>query len=751
MRRLSLLMLLLLAPALADAQGRMMAFPCARPCPPNARCDYVRPAPCDARIERRSSTTRVQLIDRVLRYEVTEVFHNEGGTVGEADYMFPLPAGAAFEDLKLSINGELVAGETMGADKARGIYEEIVRRQRDPALVEWMGSGMLRARIFPIAPGEDKKVVVRYQSVAAREGDALRIDYRRGGDFALEYPRNGNFGTPYSPTHLLSTRTDGRMFVVEARGTSNDATVLLPLQRANTAGLSVLTHALPGEAGFVMLTITPPTTGVRASARDLTFVVDVSGSMMGRRLEQAKLAGHALLASLRTSDRFRLIDFSTDVRTFRDGWIEATSENVREARRHLDRLNADGSTNISEALRVALTDRGTTTSERLPLVVFLTDGEPTVGERNPDAIAALAARMRGATRVFTVGVGSGVNAALVEQLALQGRGTAHFVRDDESVEAPVSLLARRLAEPVLTDVRLSATGVRLTRVMPTGPIDVFAGQDLIVLARYEGSGDATVKLEGRGRSGPVTWSTPARFAEEHRANSFVPRLWAAQRIGWLAAEKRRSGGTTELDGEIKSLGERYGIPTEFSSYLVLEPGLTIASAPAPRGAPGFGGSVPARATRAAGGTAAGASANSSLQQVTVTGAAAPASAAEARFESARDAAAQRDAKSIASLDGMLDRDRRGALAETRTIGNRRLSLVNGVWTDVRFTTALRLVRVKPFSPLYFELLHRMRDLPDLFALGDRVIAAGRAVAIELAADGAERVDERVLAGVQRDW
>ena len=131
-------------------------------------------------VSRVSSSTVVTLADRVLRYEVTEIFRNDGGAIAEADYVFPLPAGAAFEDLKLSINGELVSGETMSADKARGIYEEIVRRQRDPALVEWMGSGMLRARIFPIQPGEEKKVVVRFQSVAVREGDALRIDYRRG-------------------------------------------------------------------------------------------------------------------------------------------------------------------------------------------------------------------------------------------------------------------------------------------------------------------------------------------------------------------------------------------------------------------------------------------------------------------------------------------------------------------------------------------------------------------------------------------
>jgi len=144
-----------------------------QPCPP---CGV----PTVPSVARQSSDVRVTLADRVLRYEISETFVNRGSRVGEADYMFPLPKGAAFQDLKLEINGEMIAGETMNAERARQIYEEIVRSQRDPALLEWMGYGLLRARIFPIAPGDQKRVIVRFQMVAPREGDALRIDYFRG-------------------------------------------------------------------------------------------------------------------------------------------------------------------------------------------------------------------------------------------------------------------------------------------------------------------------------------------------------------------------------------------------------------------------------------------------------------------------------------------------------------------------------------------------------------------------------------------
>jgi Ca-activated chloride channel family protein len=694
--------------------------------------------PCGARIERRSSATRVTLADRVLRYEVTEVFRNEGNSVGEADFIFPLPAGAAFEDLKLSINGEMVSGETLGADQARGVYEDIVRRMRDPALVEWMGSGMLRARIFPIQPGEDKKIMVRYQSVATREGDALRIDGRRGGDFTLQYARSAAYGEPSSPTHVLRTRDDGNLHIVEAQGATSDVTVLLPLRRANTAGLTVLTNASSGESGFAMLTIAPPATTTRATPRDLTFVLDVSGSMQGRKLEQAKAAGQAVLSSLRPNDRFRLIDFSTDVHNFRTGWLDASADNLRDARRYLEALRAEGSTNISEALSSALSGNARD-SERLPLVVFVTDGEPTVGERNPDAIAALGARLRGRARVFTVGVGTAVNASLVEQLALQGHGTAQFVRDEESVESAVSLLARRLAEPVLTDVRISASGVRLSRILPNGPIDVFAGQDLVVLARYDGTGDATIRLEGQSPSGPVTWSTRARFTDDTKSNPFVARLWAAQRIGWLAAEKRRSGGTSELDGEIRSLGERYGIPTEFSSYLVLEPGMVASATPTVRHLRDDA-VMPVAAPM------------SSPPRSAIGAANAPTmAAADMRFEAARSSAVQREAKSVGALDAAGQTAERGNAISVRIIGNRRFTLANSLWTDARFTASTRTLRVKPYSALYFELLKRLPELQDIFAIGDRLIVAGRTVAIELVPTGEERVDAGQLAAWQRAW
>ena len=287
MRTLLAALLTVAVSATAGAQGRLIPRPCTLP-NPNRACI------ANNAIVRTSSQVRVEMVNRVLRYEVDETFVNNGGGLGEADYIFPLPAGSAFEDLKLSINGELVSGETMNATDARRIYEDIVRRQRDPALVEWMGAGLLRARIFPINPGEEKRVVVRFQSIAQREGDALRIDYVRGtepaqnqpvpirpvqdGDedfetantFSLTYDNSRDYGTAYSPTHRLFMRERNGRQVVRASGDGREVTILLPLRRASEAAVSVLTHRTDSDPGFALITIRrrrPPAARRRVMSR----------------------------------------------------------------------------------------------------------------------------------------------------------------------------------------------------------------------------------------------------------------------------------------------------------------------------------------------------------------------------------------------------------------------------------------------------------------------------------------------------
>jgi Ca-activated chloride channel family protein len=323
-------------------------------------------------------------------------------------------------------------------------------------------------------------------------------------------------------------------------------------------------------------------------------------------------------------------------------------------------------------------------------------------------------------------VGADLNVSLIEQLALEGRGTASFVRPDESVERAVGIVASRLTSPLVTDVRVHADGVRLLKMHPAMPVDIFAGEDLVLLARYDGDGDATLRFDGQTTSGPVTWTARVNFPERSRENPFVARLWATQRVGYLSAEKRKHGGSQEIDDEIRELGERFGIPTEFSSYLVVEPAMNQ------RRMSGVGG-VQLNGTVATG--------------ATTSRMPAPAPAA-VQFEAAKAASAQRAATSVMAADAAAGiRDD----ASVRRAGNVTFVLRDGVWTDVRYKGTGTVLRVKPYSDAYFKLLDIEPDLREAFSIGERAIVAGKNMAIELTPSGEDNLTERDIALLRDRW
>ena len=729
-------LLSLAGPSLAGAQSRprppedcgrreCIAAPCPQP-----RCVIT----TVQRVERTGREVRVTLEGRVLRYEVTERWTNRGHMVGEADYVLPLPKGAAFEDLALEIDGELVTGEALDANRARRVYEEIVRQRKDPALVEWMGLGVLRTRIFPIAPGETRTVVVRFRAVAEREGDALRVDVpaprgngttASGTALSLRWPAGEAFGEAWSPTHRVEVSRDGSRRVAKVEDANGTVTLLVPVRAGSGAAISMLAHAPHTGEGYALITLTPPVLRRAAAARDITFVLDVSGSMSGGKLEQAKAAGRQLLNSLSSGDRFRLIAFSNDVEEFRDGWSTASASDRRAAERWLRELRASGGTNIGGALERAL--EPSTRAGRLAMVLFMTDGEPTVGERRGEKLAARAAELRGERRIFTFGLGADVNAALLEQVALDGAGTAHFVRPEEDVERVVGVVAERLTRPVATDLRIRAEGVTLHAVQPAGRLDLFAGQELVVLARYRGSEErGRITITGNTPDGPVTWQSTVRFPARRTTDAFVGRLWATQRVGWLSAERRKNGASREVDAEIRELGERWGIPTELTSYLVLEPGMDAMVA---QGSPV---SLRSQVQRAAG--------NAASQRASAP---APAMA----FESAKAAATMREARSLADVSAATESD-----ANSRQTSTRRFVQRDGLWLDTRSAAKdARIVKVRPYSAAYFAAMDRVAELREAFALSERVEVHGRAVTVILAADGVEDLDGAALAALTRDW
>ena len=677
----------------------------------------IRPVPTLPRgaIEKVQSAVKVSVTGRIARVAVEEWFRNTGPLMDEGTYFYPLPGEAVFSDFSLWQGDRELKGEPMDAAQARAIYEEIVRRKRDPALIELAGHGLLRARVFPINPGETRKITLRYTQVLDRVGDAWRFRYAAGtgpgaagasSSFRLEADSAARFGDPYSPTHRLTANRSGDRLELTLADTSarGDLELLLPLARG-LVGMSLVTDQPVGEDGFFMLLLAP---GRAADAhglrRDLVAVLDVSGSMSGDKLDQGKAALGQLLGTLRSGDRFRVITFGSGVRRYAGGWTEATGDNVRAAQAWIRGLDTDGGTNIAGALTEAFA--GPPAEGALGVVVFLTDGMPTAGETDPERIADQADRGRGPFRVFAFGIGYDVNTYLLDRLTERARGVTEYVRPGGDIEQAVGSLAAKVSSPVLTDLALRADGVELYDLQPQSLPDLFAGGELVVFGRYreEGSGERSVTVTGRRDGREERFATNATPGGEPGRNDYIQQLWAARKAGALSHEIRLRGPNPELVNELKRLALRYGILTEYTSYLVQEPNQVVVRPMfdrAPAAQAGAAAVERSRAEKALSGSL-------QLSAVTV------------------DGAARADSLSVGSS---------GEARRTQRVGGRVFLWRDSAWTDIAHGDSLHVVTVAAFSDAYFALLRALPELVKAATLEPAVLVAGRRVSIRIEAGG----------------
>lgn len=695
----------------------------------------VRPLPIPrGAVTKIRSAVQVTVTGRVARVSVEEWFRNDGALLDEASYLYPLPGEATFSDFSLWQGDRELKGEPMDAGQARAIYEEIVRRKRDPALIELAGHGLVRARVFPIAAGETRKITLRYTQLLDRVGDAWRFRYVTGTGpgataargFRIAVDSASRFGDPYSPTHRLTSRRDADRLEVTladsaARG---DFELFLPLARG-LVGLSLITSQPVGEDGFFMLLLAPGGSGGTGAtpsvSRDLVAVLDVSGSMSGEKLDQARAALVQLLGGLRSGDRFRVISFGSGVRRFATGWTPAVPDSVRAAQDWVRRLDTDGGTNIAGALTEAFTEPPR--DGALGVVVFLTDGMPTVGETDPEHIAEQAERGRGPFRVFAFGIGYDVNTYLLDRLTERARGVTEYIQPGGDIEQAVGALAAKIASPVLTDLAIRGDGVELYDLQPQGLPDLFAGDELVVFGRERGagSGERSVTVTGRRNGHEERFTTTARFGDELPGADYVQQLWAARKAGALSREIRLHGANPEIVSELKRLALRYGILTEYTSYLVQEPGVVaqrpdfLNARPAPAAQVGSEAVGRAKAEKLMAGSV-------SLDAVVVSG----------------------------SADSIAVRER-GSATRTQRVGGRMFTWRDSTWTDLAHGDSLRVVTVEPFSDAYFALLRALPELRGPAALGSSVLVAGRRVSLKIAARGKTTWTDGELATVVRDF
>ncbi|MBU1050284.1 VWA domain-containing protein, partial [Candidatus Bipolaricaulota bacterium] len=244
-----------------------------------------------------------------------------------------------------------------------------------------------------------------------------------------------------------------------------------------------------------------------------------------------------------------------------------SSTTIAQAKNWVSTIDAGGGTNIEDALLLGFSlfeDNG-----RPQFLVFLTDGEPTVGEQDPVNIAAhaSAANATGA-RLFAFGVGNNVNTVLLDQLAQENRGTTTYVLPGENLEVSVSSFYRKIASPVLADITLAIEGIDVFDIHPVDFPDIFRGTQLLILGRYRGEGDAQITLSGNSVGSPTSYVTNLPFPSASLEDTFLPRLWAGRKISYLLNQIRLYGESDELVDSIIALSRRYGIITPYTSFLV---------------------------------------------------------------------------------------------------------------------------------------------------------------------------------------
>ncbi len=768
----------------------------------------------------------IAIEDQVAVTRVEQTFRNHTDRQLEATYVFPVPKGATVNKFTMWVDGKETKGELVPADKAREIYTSIVRRTQDPGLLEYMGNNLLRLRVFPVPARGDQKVAVSFSAVAPKEGKLVEYVYPLKTDgkavetlekFSIEATVKSQHGLTnvYSPSHALSLkRVSDREVIVsfdKDQGLLDRDFQLFYATGKDDVGLTALTHRpISTERGYFSLLVSPRMSlGAEYQIpQDMVLVLDTSGSMRGPKMEQARKALKYCLNQLRPSDRFAVIGFATTVNPYEEKLLPASSEQVVKANKWIDELEATGGTAINAALEEALKLRPSD-GDRPFTIVFFTDGQPTIGETNPDTIFKnISAKNNARTRIFTFGVGDDVNAALLDRLAESTRALSTYVRPVENIEHKVSSLYAKMSRPVLTNLKLATTGdVKISEVYPPELPDLFHGGQLVVMGRFAGKGASAIRLTGKVGKESKEFVYEFTFPEKTGdGKEFVEGLWARRKVGYLLDQIRINGERKELIDEVVSLAKKYGITTPYTSYLVVPDGPIAGFSGGfqggngggrfrPGGMPGMGVPSPtilprgvSNATGAAGKPVAvetfarksaddraktrggyadtdgkeakKADGKDPKSSTTSSSAKGMREAAEKKdtYDKARELLKLRDKDGVTTgklgvdlaleVNNLRNMSRLERSAVRNVLGRNCLE-VGGVWIDDGFTAKTPAVVVKAHSEAYFRILEKHPEIKRVFQLGNHLVwmaPNGKALVID-AANGKEKLTDAEIAAL----
>jgi Ca-activated chloride channel family protein len=544
----------------------------------------------------KSLDVNAKLDGQVAKVQVSQSFVNTGSRQMEVSFVFPLPYDGAVDQLTLLIDDKEVPAKLLDAKAARQLYEEIVRKNKDPALLEWMGTGLFKTSVFPVPPGAERKVTLRYSELC-RQWDGLTdfifplstAKYTSHPveeiKFNLSIESDSEIKNVYSPSHAVDIKRPDEKHATISYSAKNtipteDFRLFYDVGKGIVGTRVVSYRPEASEDGYFMLLTSPQ---IKSSderpKKTVILALDRSGSMSGEKIEQAKGAAKFVVNNLREGDLFNLIAYDSEIESWRPELQKFSDETRKAALGFIEGIYAGGSTNINGALSKALGQLQD--SSRPNFVIFLTDGIPTVGETNEAKIVANAKSSNHVhARIFDFGVGYDVNSRLLDKLARENFGLTEYVRPNENIERAVAALYNRIGSPVMTDVKISVDleglkpeeGTAVNRMYPKDVVDLFAGEQLVIVGRYKKSGAAKIKITGKAGDNEQKFDFPAKFVEhsDDQSQAFIERLWAVRRVGEILDEIDLKGKNEELVKELVSLSLKHGIMTPYTSFLADE-------------------------------------------------------------------------------------------------------------------------------------------------------------------------------------
>ena len=518
--------------------------------------------------------------------KIDQSFYNPSNFQLEGFYIFPIPKGAIVNDFTMEINGRETKAELLDSEKARKIYEDIVRQMRDPALLEYSEQNIFKLRVFPIEPRSEKKISISYSQILESDNNLFEYIYPlntekfsakplKNVSVKVDLKSNEQLTNIYCPTHNVDVvnKSDNHSIITyEETEVKPDKDFKLYFSRnSSQVGLSLLTYKSGNKDGYFLLSASPSIEIDRSNIekKDISFILDVSGSMSGDKLLQAKKALLYCVENLNSGDHFNIIRFSTEAFSLFKEPESANNESRSSAKRFIDDLQAIGGTNIEEAFD--LTFKNYKKSSRPHFIVFITDGMPTIGEMNDEKLAKRILNLnKDNSRIFTFGVGNEINTHLLDKLTDATKAWRTYVSEEEDIEIKISNFYDKIQSPVLSDLQLDFENIEVYQTYPKDLPDLFQGANLLVFGRYKNDGTAKVTLTGKLNGKQKEFYVLDEFSHSNDEYNFIPILWASRRIGYLLDMIRLNGENKELVDEVTSLAREHGIITPYTSYLIME-------------------------------------------------------------------------------------------------------------------------------------------------------------------------------------